>query len=114
MPHLVLTYSSISRDVVRNFQAKSARALADEMNFAPESIKCYAVKASETHIAGEHLGSFAHICLRMLDKPDRSEAVRRDWMDRICEIAADAFPDSCTLTAEAVFLPPVYQSRTVV
>ncbi|MEL6686042.1 MAG: hypothetical protein AAFP97_00295 [Pseudomonadota bacterium] len=111
MPHLVLTYSNLDSVAIKAFQDKSAKALA-QMGFAPKSIKCYAIQTSHAHIAGEDDGSFAHLTLRMINKSDRTETVQRAWLDQLNQIASDHFPHNSTLTAEAVFLPPLYRSST--
>lgn len=111
MPHLVLTYSNLNSAAVETFQDQAATALA-EKGFTPNSIKCYAVKTSHAHIAGSLGAPFAHMTFRMLDKPERTEDVRSEWLSELCEIAATNFPTECTLTAEAVFLPHVYRSVT--
>ena len=108
MPHLVIDHAPVLAEPL----AAALPALHDLLasaGFAPASIKVYARPLGHHVVGGAADAPMAHVALRTLDKPERTEAMRRAWLGDVMDALAERLPP-CTLTGEAVCLPAVYQS----
>ncbi len=111
MPHLVVAHSLGNDPRVIELLSALSRTAIDQ-GFNPSSVKAYAHTLDHAVVGGQSHARLAHLTFRLLDKPERTNAVVEAWLRELVTVVRDILPELDALTAGAEFLPEVYVSGT--